>query len=84
MAALYVGVLLVFIGMGTVFAFLGLMVWCVATSSRYLARFAHLMPEKEAQRGRKQGPKPPGGPTTPDAVIPVITAAIHQHISDRS
>ena len=84
MAALYVGVLLMFIGMGTVFAFLGLMVWCVGASSRYLARFAHLMPEKETQRGRKQGPKPPGGPTTPDVVIPVITAAIHQHVSDRS
>jgi len=83
MTALYVGVLLMIIGMGTVFAFLGLMVWCVEACSRYLARFAYLMPEKEVPRRRKDGPKPPAGAATAATVVPVITAALHQHLSDK-
>ena len=82
MSTLYAGVLLVFIGMGTVFAFLALMVWCVEVSARVLARFAYLMPEKEAPRRRKEAPKTV--PASQDPIVPVIVAAVHRHLSEKS
>ena len=82
MEALYVGVLLTVLGMGTVFAFLALMVWCVGASAKVLARFAYLMPEKEAPR-RKTG-TPKSAPAGQDPLVPVIVAALHRHLSEKS
>jgi sodium pump decarboxylase gamma subunit len=80
MQALYVGLLLTVLGMGTVFAFLALMVWCVEVSAKVLARFAYLMPEKEAPRRKKEAPKVTA--SGPDPLVPVVVAAVHRHLSE--
>lgn len=88
MTTLNIGILLVFVGMGAVFSFLAVMVLCVMLSARLLAPFAHLMPEKEPPR-RKSAPaakaaQPAAGQAVSARVVPVITAAIHQHLADKS
>ncbi|NLF18169.1 MAG: OadG family protein [Lentisphaerae bacterium] len=87
MEALKIGILLVFVGMGAVFSFLAVMVLCVQCSARLLAPFTHLMPEKEPPRrkaapGAKAAP-PAAGQAVSARVVPVITAAIHQHLADK-
>ena len=62
MQALYVGLLLTVLGIGAVFAFLVLVVWSVEANAKVLARFAHLMPEKETPRRKREAPKPRSPP----------------------
>ena len=82
MQALYVGLLLTVLGMGAVFAVLALMVWSVELSAKVLARFAYLMPEKEAPRRKQEARK--AAPAGQAAVVPAIVAAVHRHISEKS
>ena len=65
------GLVLMLIGMGTVFAFLTLLVWAMRCMSALLGRLPATQPVMDA-------PAPPAPP--PDAVLQaVIAAALHQH-----
>jgi len=70
------GLLLLIIGMGTVFAFLGIMVLAIGASARLCARYAHLLPEKHVHKPKRPAPAPAGG----DGVLmAVISAAIKRY-----
>jgi sodium pump decarboxylase gamma subunit len=63
------GLVLMVIGMATVFAFLVLLIVAMSSSAAFFRKFAHLFPEEE------QTPSRPAA-TDPAAVIAVALAAI--------
>jgi oxaloacetate decarboxylase gamma subunit len=68
---------LMLLGMGTVYVFLILLVFCTGLMSRVLAR---LTPEAPASSSQPQSPPPAQG--TADATLrAAIVAAIHEHRS---
>jgi oxaloacetate decarboxylase gamma subunit len=68
---------LMLLGMGTVYVFLILLVFCTGLMSRVLARLA---PEAPASSSQPQSPPPAQG--TADATLrAAIVAAIHEHRS---
>lgn len=72
------GLVLMVVGMGTVFVFLVLMVFWITLSSRILSRYSHLVPERE----ESSAPKPasaPGGAGEDETLVAVISAAINQY-----
>ncbi|MBN2450706.1 MAG: OadG family protein [Lentisphaeria bacterium] len=86
MAALLNGMLLTVIGMGTVFLFLGILVACTTASSRVCGRFAHLLPEKQVPRRKKEraaapATRPPAGDGT---LAAVVSAAVHAYRRDHA
>ncbi len=62
------GLVLLVIGMATVFAFLVLLVFAMQVSASFFKKFAHLFPEEEAETAAP--------PPNPAAVIAVALAAI--------
>lgn len=71
---------LMLLGMGTVYVFLILLVFCTGLMSRVLARLARLAPEAPASSSQPQSPPPAQG--TADATLrAAIVAAIHEHRS---
>lgn len=79
------GLILLVIGMGTVFAFLGVMVICTVLMAKVTAPFAHLLAEKsQPARRRPQSPAgrgPAGGPSgaAGNDLMAVIAAAVHRY-----
>ncbi len=69
MELLMQGVVLMVIGMATVFAFLVLLIIAMNSSSAFFSKFAHLFPEEEVKAA-------PAGGTDPTAEIAVALAAI--------
>ncbi|MBN2164127.1 MAG: OadG family protein [Pontiellaceae bacterium] len=65
------GVVLMVIGMATVFAFLVLMIFAMNCSAAFFRKFAHLFPEKEVA-----APKKAAAAADPVAEIAVALAAI--------
>ncbi len=65
------GVVLMVIGMATVFAFLVLMILTMSGSSAFFRKFAHLFPDAPVA-----APKKPAAATDPVADIAVALAAI--------
>ena len=63
------------VGMTTVFSFLSLLVIAIQISAAFFERFAHLFPEPEPER---RAPAP-SAPTSNDAEIAVVLAAIAAH-----
>jgi len=67
------GLMLMLIGMGTVFCFLTLLVFCVTFASKLINRFwPELLPHEERNDD-----------TVSPAVLAVITSAIHQYRKKR-
>jgi sodium pump decarboxylase gamma subunit len=79
MTLLVDGVLLAVVGMGTVFAFLTIMVCWISFSSKILSRFAHLLPEQE-QPAKKAAPASQKQEDS-GALLAVIGAAIKRYRS---
>lgn len=84
------GLLLMVIGMGTVFSFLTLMVLVITGSSKLAQTYTHLLPDLAPKPARK--PKKPAVPAPQPAapvaeddtdVLAAISAAIHRYRSDR-
>lgn len=74
------GLLLMVIGMGTVFAFLTLMVICIQFSAKLAAKFAHLLPEEEKKKPKAKKPAAPKAAAEDDgALVAVLTAAVAKH-----
>jgi oxaloacetate decarboxylase gamma subunit len=71
------GLLLLVIGMGTVFVFLSIMVIAIEVSSRVCARYAHLIPETSA--GKTQKKRPPKAKEDDGILLAVVTAAVHRY-----
>jgi len=63
------GVVLMLIGMATVFVFLVLMIVAMSSSAAYFRKYAHLFPEKQPAAARKPA-------ADPAAEIAVALAAI--------
>ena len=70
MELLMQGLVLMVIGMATVFAFLVLLIWSMSTSAAFFRKFAHLFPEAEP------GARQPVAAGDPAAEIAVVLAAI--------
>ncbi|MBF0383767.1 MAG: OadG family protein [Magnetococcales bacterium] len=70
------GVELMFLGMGTVFVFLAVLVFSVTKMSQFVQKYEASLPQPEIK------PKPtlPAGGTNSDHIA-AITAAIHQYRS---
>ena len=69
------GLVLMLVGMGTVFVFLTLLVLAVATMSRLLARLPDSVTTLESV-----APRPQGGNAADDrTLVAVISAAVHRH-----
>ena len=87
MSLLNDGMLLLVIGMGTVFLFLGIMVVWITFSSKILAGFSHLLPELEKETRRAPAAKaaaPTAAAEEDQAVLlAVITAAVHRYRAER-
>lgn len=64
------GIVLMVIGMATVFAFLVLMVWIMNSTAVFFRKFAHLFPEEQPAAVKKSAP------VDPVAEIAVALAAI--------
>jgi len=80
------GLLLMAIGMGTVFAFLTVMVLCIQLSAKVTARFAHLIPEPEKKKPKAKKPAAPAAaPAAGDegALVAVLTAAVAKYRAGR-
>jgi len=79
------GLMLMVLGMGTVFLFLGIMVAWIGFSSRILARFSHLLPDQEPAPARKpQAKKALATGREDDAtLVAVVSAAISRYRADR-
>jgi oxaloacetate decarboxylase gamma subunit len=76
------GLLLMVIGMGTVFAFLTVMVVCIKISAKLAAKFAHLLPEEEKKpRAKKSAPKAKAAGDD-GAVLAVVSAAVRKYRQD--
>jgi oxaloacetate decarboxylase gamma subunit len=75
------GLMLMVIGMGTVFAFLTVMVLCIQVSAKVAARFAHLIPEPEKKKpkGKKPAAAPAAAAADDGALVAVLTAAVAKH-----
>jgi sodium pump decarboxylase gamma subunit len=78
MTLLVDGVLLAVVGMGTVFAFLTIMVYWISFSSKILSRFAHLLPEQEQPVKKAPAPKKQ---EDSGALLAVIGAAVKRYRS---
>ncbi len=70
MDSLIQGVVLMVIGMATVFAFLVLMILSINSSAGFFRRYAHLFPEEQPSVPKK------ATPVNPDVEIAVALAAI--------
>jgi sodium pump decarboxylase gamma subunit len=70
MELLMQGVVLMVIGMATVFAFLVLLIVAMNSSAAFFRKFSHLFPEEEVQAGK------PAAAVDPVAEIAVALAAI--------
>ena len=71
MELLMQGVVLMVLGMATVFAFLVLLVWVMSGSALFFRKFAHLFPEEQVA-----APKAKAAAVDPVAEIAVALAAI--------
>ena len=82
MTLIYNGLLLMVVGMGTVFLFLSIMVFCIGASSKISARFAHLIPEKEPPKRSKAKAK--AKPAAPEnaVLVAVMAAAVQRYRSE--
>ena len=60
---------LMLVGMGTVFAFLVLLVFCMHLMGKFAARIAHLLPAEEER------PTPPAGAAAGNAALTAAAAA---------
>jgi oxaloacetate decarboxylase gamma subunit len=74
------GLLLLVIGMGTVFAFLSIMVLAIEISSRVCSRFAHLIPEKAPAKPKR--PRPQTSADDDGDLLAVIAAAVTRYRQD--
>ncbi|VGO23099.1 OadG family protein [Pontiella sulfatireligans] len=70
MELLMQGVVLMVIGMATVFSFLVLMIWTMKGSAAFFSKFAHLFPEEQPAAVKK------APAVDPSAEIAVALAAI--------
>ena len=70
MELLMQGVVLMVIGMATVFAFLVLLILAMTGSAAFFRKFAHLFPDASTEAAK------PAAATNPTAVIAVALAAI--------
>ncbi len=81
------GLMLMVIGMGTVFAFLTVMVLCIQASAKATARFAHLIPEPEKKKPKAKKPAaaaPAASPAGDDgALVAVLTAAVAKYRAEK-
>ncbi|MDX9980394.1 MAG: OadG family protein [Lentisphaeria bacterium] len=78
------GLMLMVIGMGTVFAFLTVMVLCIQASAKVAARFAHLIPEPEKKKPKAKKPAAPAAPAGDDgALVAVLTAAVAKYRAEK-
>ena len=79
------GLMLMVIGMGTVFAFLTVMVYCILFSAKLAARFAHLVPEPEKKKPKAKKPAAPAAVPAGDdgALVAVLTAAVAKHRAEK-
>ncbi|MCK5801309.1 MAG: OadG family protein [Lentisphaeria bacterium] len=73
------GLLLMVVGMGTVFAFLAIMVVTTTLASKVIAKFEHLLPEDEKPKRKSRKAVAPSGS---GALLAVISAAIHKYRSE--
>ncbi|MBT3289864.1 MAG: OadG family protein [Victivallales bacterium] len=74
------GLLLMVIGMGTVFSFLTIMVVCIQISAKFAAKFAHLLPEEEKKpRAKKKAAVKPQATEDEGVLLAVISAAVHKY-----
>lgn len=82
MQELQSGILLMVIGMGTVFVFLAIMVCAIKISARVSAPFAHLIPEPTPKGKPKK--KPAAAAADDATLLTVISAAVHQYRQDHN
>ena len=74
------GLLLMVIGMGTVFSFLTIMVVCIQISAKFAAKFAHLLPEDEKKpRTKKKVAAQPQAAEDEGVLLAVIGAAVRKY-----
>jgi len=74
------GLLLMVIGMGTVFSFLTVMVLCILLSAKLAAKFSHLLPEEEKKKPKAKKAVAPKAPAEDDgALVAVLSAAVAKH-----
>jgi len=74
------GLLLMVIGMGTVFAFLTLMVLSIQLSAKLAAKYAHLLPEEEKKKLKARKAAVPKAAAEDDgALVAVLSAAVAKH-----
>lgn len=78
------GLLLMVLGMGAVFAFLGVMVCVMVLSARIVSGFSHLLPERKlpAKPARK-APPASAAPTGDGVLLAVIAAAVRRYRDER-
>jgi oxaloacetate decarboxylase gamma subunit len=76
------GLLLMIIGMGTVFAFLSIMVVCINISAKVAAKFAHLLPEEAKKPRPKKAAAKPKATEDDGAVLAVVSAAVAKYRQD--
>ncbi len=88
MTDIYNSLLLMLIGMGSVFVFLGIMIICVQKSAAICARHKHLLPEKQPPRRKREKPAaavPAAAPGHDAGVLTaVISAAVHAYRDQNS
>lgn len=80
------GLMLMVIGMGTVFAILTVMVLCIQASAKVSARFAHLIPEPEKKKPKAKKPAAAvaAAPAGDDgALVAVLTAAVAKYRTEK-
>lgn len=77
------GLMLMIIGMGTVFAFLTLMVFCIQLSAKVTARFAHLMPEPEKKKPKARPAAAPAATEDQGELLAVLGAAVAKYRAGR-
>ncbi len=70
------GLSLMIVGMGTVFIFLSLLVFCITFSSKLLNRF---WPESQPTHSDPTFTDPTLVENTDEALVSVITSAVHQY-----
>ncbi len=78
------GFMLMVIGMGTVFAFLTVMVLCIQASAKLTTRFAHLVPEPEKKKPKAKKPAAaPAAAGDDGALVAVLTAAVAKYRAEK-
>ena len=76
------GLMLTVLGMGTVFAFLTIMVIATDISSKYASKLSHLLPDPQpAKPKRKAKAKAPAAAADEDdgVLLALVTGAIHRY-----